>query len=189
MMSITSSFGGCSRSCLGLQDKSARFSGAFPFVELFMGQEIEEQAYRDARRVLRTLMMGVDPENHSRLSPECVVMQPEVKVALALGVEALRETEWVRRWREKRAGMGRSVPATRDSGMSGPQLSKEARTQGYAGQPWSKQEDGRLCSAFHQGRSSREIAAAHGRTSGAIEARLVRLGLIATRREARSTSR
>ena len=152
-----------------------------------MGQDVEEQAYGDARRILRTLMLGVNPESHTRLSLECVVMQPEVKTALALGVEALRDTEWVRRWRKKQSKTQLSTEVVRRTSM--PKFSKAAQVKGHAGQAWSKQEDARLCSAYYQGRSCQEIAVAHGRTSGAISARLVRLGLVASRQKARTTSR
>lgn len=101
-MYITSSFGGCSSQFVTRKMK-APACGRFRFCGVVMEQSIELRAHAEARRILRSLLLGIDPDNHSRLSPECVVMQPEVKVALTLGVEALQDTEWLRRSREKRA--------------------------------------------------------------------------------------
>ena len=47
-----------------------------------------------------------------------------------------------------------------------------------AGKAWSEIEDSELLSAFDVGRSIKDIAAKHGRTEGAISARLIRLGRI-----------
>jgi len=54
--------------------------------------------------------------------------------------------------------------------------SSQSRTA--AGAPWSAEEDTRLCSEFDGGMSIAQIARQHGRSSGAITARLVRLGRI-----------
>jgi hypothetical protein len=45
-----------------------------------------------------------------------------------------------------------------------------------AGARWTSEEDATLCSAFDAGTAVREIARSHGRTSGAITIRLVKLG-------------
>ena len=50
-----------------------------------MQRNVDELAYTEARRVLRSLLLGSDPITHERLSAECVVMQAETKTALALG--------------------------------------------------------------------------------------------------------
>lgn len=150
-----------------------------------MGQNAEEQVYAEARRVLRALLMGVDPETQTRLSAECVVMRPEVVKALALGTEALQDTRWVRRWRDKLAKQ-RETPV---NGRRTQTLSLRAcEDREHAGEGWSKQEDVRLTSAFYQNKPVRAIAAAHGRTDGAIESRLVKLGLIRNRRELRTSA-
>lgn len=47
-----------------------------------------------------------------------------------------------------------------------------------AGAPWSQEEDARLNAEFDAGMTIAQIALQHGRTSGAITARLVRLGRI-----------
>lgn len=45
-----------------------------------------------------------------------------------------------------------------------------------AGKPWSEDEDRQLLSAFDSGRALAELAQAHGRTRGGIQARLIRHG-------------
>lgn len=48
-----------------------------------------------------------------------------------------------------------------------------------AGKPWSDDEDSQLLSAFDNGRPLAELAQAHGRTRGGIQARLIRHGRLA----------
>jgi hypothetical protein len=45
-----------------------------------------------------------------------------------------------------------------------------------AGKPWSEDEDRQLLSGFDDGRPLAELAQAHGRTRGGIQARLIRHG-------------
>lgn len=47
-----------------------------------------------------------------------------------------------------------------------------------AGTPWTEDEDARLCSEFDAKMTTAQIALLHGRTSGAITSRLVKLGRI-----------
>ena len=45
--------------------------------------------------------------------------------------------------------------------------------------PWTKEEDEKLINEFNSGQfSTRELSEIHGRTTGAIRARLKKLGLI-----------
>lgn len=48
-----------------------------------------------------------------------------------------------------------------------------------AGKPWSEDEDSQLLAAFDDGLQLAELAQAHGRTRGGIQARLVRHGRLA----------
>jgi hypothetical protein len=50
---------------------------------------------------------------------------------------------------------------------------------GNAGKPWTEDEDRQLLSAFDGGRPLAELAQAHGRTRGGIQARLIRHGRLA----------
>src|SRR6266508_5749881 len=47
-----------------------------------------------------------------------------------------------------------------------------------AGAPWSQDEDARLCGEFDAKMTTAQIALLHGRSSGAITSRLVKLGRI-----------
>ena len=49
---------------------------------------------------------------------------------------------------------------------------------GNSGKPWSPDEDAQLVSAFATGQSMEALAATHGRTRFAIEARLAKLGKV-----------
>lgn len=54
-----------------------------------------------------------------------------------------------------------------------------------AGKPWTKEDEEILCRMFDAGSSRKEICEHFKRTSGAIAARLVRLGKISEREEFR----
>jgi hypothetical protein len=60
---------------------------------------------------------------------------------------------------------------------------RRTRTQSAAtsnvGKPWSDEEDRQLLSAFDGGRPLAELAQAHSRTRGGIQARLIRHGRLA----------
>ena len=47
-----------------------------------------------------------------------------------------------------------------------------------AGKPWSKEEDQELISKFEAGATVKELSIQHGRTHGAIQSRLIKLGKI-----------
>lgn len=53
----------------------------------------------------------------------------------------------------------------------------------HAGKPWTPEEDKSLLASFDRGTAVRQLAAEHGRTEGAIAARLVRLGRLSDRSE------
>jgi hypothetical protein len=55
---------------------------------------------------------------------------------------------------------------------------RESAALTSAGTPWSAEEDARLCREFGSGMTTAQIALQHGRTSGAITSRLVKLGRI-----------
>lgn len=54
-----------------------------------------------------------------------------------------------------------------------------------AGKSWSAEEDDQLLAEYHAGRKASQLAQLHGRTAGAIRARLVHLGEIEDRRDAK----
>lgn len=154
-----------------------------------MHQGGEEQVYPEARRILRSLFLGIDPEIHSRLSPECVVMQPDVKVALALGAEALQRVQWMQQSKAKSIPKHATVNRTGSNSKSSMKHAVGLRKgPSRAGEGWTSSEDDEVSQAFHQGESLSVIARSQQRTRGAIAARLVRLGLVSNRQEARKAS-
>lgn len=112
----------------------------------------------EARQIVENLANGVDPETGELLPSDGPHARPIVIRALFLAMKALESLE-------KREARQRSLP---DS----------------AGKAWSASEDDALRASFDTGKDIKEIAANHGRTQGAIAARLVRIGRIAERADA-----
>ena len=113
-----------------------------------------------ARQILQSLVQGLDPFNGQELPAGTVLQQAEVLRALLAGVAALEQ------------GVARA--------------SRRAQLPKNIGRSWSAEEQSALIDAFQAGDVLSEIAARHGRTLRAIEARLEKLGLIAT--EERTTT-
>ena len=105
----------------------------------------------EAKSIIEALANGVDPETGEVLSAQSV-FNPQVIRALFIAKNALDSLA-------KREQREKTLPDK-------------------AGMAWSKLEDSELLSDFDVGRSIKDIAAKHGRTEGAIAARLIRLGLI-----------
>jgi hypothetical protein len=114
-----------------------------------------------AREILAFLADGVDPYSGERFPIESPYQHPDTVRALYMAIAGLPR--------------GRQAPKPAD----------EAR----AGQPWSDAEDQELRNAIAAGMQIRAIARAHKRTDGAIESRLVRLGLFESRDDARQFGR
>jgi hypothetical protein len=105
-----------------------------------------------SRQVLQALVQGVDPEQGSPLPADTVLNRVDVIRALLTAIEAL---DAVSARAQRRAQLPESV-----------------------GKTWSEAEEGQLKDEFARGDSVTLIAANHGRTVRAIEARLERLGLL-----------
>jgi len=112
-----------------------------------------------ARHILQALVQGVDPLTGEELPHGTVLQEADVIRALLSGIAALEQT------------------AAR--------AQRRAQLPGNVGQPWSVDEEATLITAFKSGESLPNIAARHGRTLRAIEARLERMGLLTA--EQRST--
>ena len=106
----------------------------------------------EAKSIIEALANGVDPETGEVLSAQSVFNNPQVIRALFIATKALDGLT-------KREQRKKTLPDK-------------------AGMAWSKLEDSELLSDFDVGRSIKDIAAKHGRTEGAISARLIRLGRI-----------
>jgi hypothetical protein len=106
----------------------------------------------DARQILQTLVQGFDPVSGVELPPGAVVHRTEVLGALLEAISALE--------------------ADAERARRGPPLPQKM------GRAWSTEEEAQLESAFRASEALPVIAARHGRTLAAIEARLERMGLI-----------
>ncbi len=105
-----------------------------------------------ARQILQALVQGIDPLTGEELAPGTVLQQADVLRALLAGVAAL------------------DAMAAR--------AQRRSQLPGNVGQAWSADEESTLATEFQGGASIAEMAAKHGRTLRAIEARLEKLGLL-----------
>ena len=110
----------------------------------------------EAAHILQQLAFGIDPESDLSLERGHILHRAHVIRALVLAVEALQ---------------GKRAPSDRPE---------------RAGVGWSSDEDNELRVLFERGLSLMELAGALQRNSGGISSRLVRLGLVESRSEARS---
>jgi hypothetical protein len=113
-----------------------------------------------ARQILQALVQGVDPLTGEELPSGTIIQEADVLRALLAGVAALEQT------------VARSQ--------------RRAQLPGNVGRAWTQEEEAALIAAFKASDALPDIAARHGRTLRAIEARLERLGLLAP--EQRSTN-
>lgn len=111
----------------------------------------------EAKTIVESLANGIAPETGEILSSQSVFNRPQVIRALFAAVSALENAV-------KRAERNNLLPDN-------------------AGRPWPSEEDHELLANFDAGMPIKEIAEKHGRTQGAIAARLVRLGKIKDRTE------
>lgn len=105
---------------------------------------------KEAQQVIETLAGGVDPETGEVLPADSPLNTARVVRALFIAAKALDE-------RVGRRDRPRAAAAN-------------------AGKPWGEVEDHQLASAFDAGKTLVELTQAHGRTRGAINSRLIRLG-------------
>ena len=106
-----------------------------------------------ARQIIDTLAQGIHPVTGEVMPEDSPYNAPPVIRALFAVSQAL------------------------DGNMAAPRSRREPPPN--AGKPWAPQEDGKLESAFAAGIDVRDIAQELGRTTWAIEARLVKLGKMA----------
>ena len=105
-----------------------------------------------ARQILQALVQGIDPLTGEEIGTATVLQQADVLRALLAGVGALEQM------------------AAR--------AQRRAQLPGNVGRAWSPDEEHALVGEYQAGDSLAQIAAKHGRTLRAIEARLERLGLL-----------
>jgi hypothetical protein len=106
----------------------------------------------EARKIIEVLADGRCPQTGQKLPADSTFQQPDVVRALFFAAWALERAEQS----ERRAT---SLPE-------------------QAGKAWDSAEEQRLCESFDVGKTVVELARIHGRTRGAIQSRLERLGKI-----------
>ena len=106
----------------------------------------------EARTILMSLIEGRNPDSGERLPEECVVHRSDVIRALLLGMGAIDATN--------------------------ARAKRRAQFPKNVGRDWTTQEEEQLRSEFAAKEPVSAIAARHGRTLRAIEARLQMMGLI-----------
>lgn len=108
--------------------------------------------HTEARSILVSLIEGRKPDSGEALPGECVVHHPDVIRALLVGVGAIDATD--------------------------ARVKRRSQLPENVGIGWTTKEEEQLRSAFTAKEPLTSIAARHGRTLRAIEARLERMGLI-----------
>ena len=105
-----------------------------------------------AGKILKALIQGLDPRTGTSLPGESVLHRAEVLRALLSAVAALER--------------------------SAARALRRAQLPDNVGRAWSTDEQNSLITAFNAGESPQALARTHQRTLRAVEARLVRLGLL-----------
>jgi hypothetical protein len=106
-----------------------------------------------AKEIIRSLADGINPQTGIEFPPDSPYQQADTVRALHMALESLQG--------------GQARPA-RPTDPNRPQIGKN----------WTREEEDKLVEAFKARKPIHEIATAHGRTTGGITARLVKLGLI-----------
>jgi hypothetical protein len=125
-----------------------------------------------AIEILRTLADGRDPVTGQPFPPSSPYQQADTVRALYVALEALSSS-----------AASALAPQCAHRSTAGAPREKTPRrpidpNHPKAGGPWSPDEEQQLRDAFAAQQPIPEIATAHGRTAGAITARLVKLGLL-----------
>ena len=124
-----------------------------------------------AKDILKSLADGRDPATGEQFPPNSPYQQADTVRALFMAVDALDNSAR----RARRQTLRPEGAPQRPIDPNRPKV----------GASWSPDEEQQLRDAFAAHKPIPEIAAAHGRTQGAITARLIKLGLI----EAPATNR
>jgi len=114
-----------------------------------MKSSTAEEKLKEAHRIVGILARGLDPANDSASASDDVLNRPDVIRALLLAADALL------------AACGPTMNGHDDR----------------VGEPWSEAEEDRLRRSISRRETLRNVAAGHGRSTGAITSRLVHMGL------------
>ena len=119
-----------------------------------------------AREILQALLDGVDPESGELMPDDSVFCEPNVIRALHHAILAMTEQT--------------DVSAAAEEGRKD---KRDKPKPGNAGKAWSPEEEGLLVEMYESGVSVTEIARRLERSRTSIRARLVRVGMFASRRD------
>ena len=100
--------------------------------------------------ILCSLAEGIDPQTGEVFPADSPYQHPDNVRALFAAIHALENGERRRQ--------------------------REPHLPSNAGKPWDISEDNQLCAGFEQGLSVAQLSQRHGRTHGAINSRLMKLG-------------
>ena len=122
-----------------------------------------------ALAVLKHLSEGSDPETGQPFPPDSPYQRPDVIRALFHAVRKLETAE---------AGEAGSLPESAADTPAAVASPRRGAPAPRSGKPWSTEEDEKLVAGFDAGQSIAALAADHGRSRIAIEARLARFGKV-----------
>ena len=137
--------------------------------------------HADALRTLQLLTDGKDPMTGLPLPDISPYNQPQVLRSLFAAIRALEMAALTDRLP---VGLGDSSAKASPSAIAGQaavssiERSPPRVAPANAGKPWNSVEDDALCSAFEHGLDAKALAAKHGRSRTAVNARLFKLGKI-----------
>lgn len=117
-----------------------------------LNRSVATMQHTQARAILASLIEGRHPVSRECLPGDCVVHRSDVIRALLVGVGAIDATD--------------------------ARVKRRAQLPENVGRDWTTKEEEELRSEFAAKEALTAIAARHGRTLRAIEARLERMGLI-----------
>jgi hypothetical protein len=127
-----------------------------------------------ALRILKHLSDGNDPETGKPFAPDRPYQRPDVIRALFHAVREL-ENSPVSEARRCDPGTGSLPESAADAPLASAVASpRRGAPAPRSGKPWSTEEDEKLVAGFDAGRTIAGLAADHGRSRIAIEARLAR---------------
>jgi hypothetical protein len=111
--------------------------------------------------ILTALANGVDPATGAQFPADSPYQRPDTVRALFAAVRAMEQP--------RSEAAAQPKPRAANAGGSG---------AANIGSRWTSEEEQRLAAAFDAGKRVSELAALHGRSIAAIEARLLKLGKI-----------
>jgi hypothetical protein len=124
----------------------------------------------EAIQILQCLVDGIDPHTGEELPINNPIRHLKTVRALRLALKAMQGVDITSFVSQEAAEI--DADTTMRSAVSARKKVLPARN----GESWAQQEDEELAEQYDNGMTIEEIAVKHGRTSGAIRSRLLRLG-------------